>query len=260
MARELVRRGYLRQANEDYNAAKVTERGNAVLFKGERVLLAAPKSLPTSLSTEARPHPQLYERLRVVRKQLAEEREIPPYAVFHDATLWQMAARLPSYGGDLLRVHGVGERKAADFGEAVLACIDEYVRETGARAVEMPVQPAKQRRQREGLGPTVQATLELFRQGQNIAEIAANRQLALSTLEGHLAEAMEAGERIDLDRLVPQEKRRAIEEAIAEVGTEWLKPIMDRLGEGYSYAEIRLVRAATHREPEQDTGQSSVAT
>ncbi len=254
LARELVRRGYLRQAEEDYNAAKVTDRGHAVLFKGEQVMLAAPKSLPASPLTEMRTHPQLYERLRVVRKQLSEEREIPPYAVFHDTTLWQLAARLPASGEELLRVHGVGERKAADFGEIVLACIAEYVRETGAQPAEMPEQPAKQRQQREGLGTTVQLTLELFRQGQGIAEIAARRQLALSTVEGHLAEAMESGERLDLDRLVPPEKQRAIEAAIAEVGSERLRPIMDRLGEGYSYGELRFVRMALRRAETAATG------
>jgi ATP-dependent DNA helicase RecQ len=86
--------------------------------------------------------------------------------------------------------------------------------------------------------------LNLFRQGQDIATIAENRSLARSTVEGHLAEAIEAGEMVELDRLVSAERRQAIEAAIAEVGPERLGPIMDRLGDGYTYGELRLVRAA----------------
>ncbi len=75
-------------------------------------------------------------------------------------------------------------------------------------------------------------------------EIAAARGLALSTIEGHLAEAIEAGQRLDLARLVPEEKRRAIEAAIANLGPLPLKTLREHLGEEYSYAEIRYVKAA----------------
>ena len=64
-----------------------------------------------------------------------------------------------------------------------------------------------------------------------------------------MAEALEAGEAMDLGRLVAEEKRRAIAEAMAELGSAALRPIMDRLGDGYSYGELRLVRAALSRSP-----------
>lgn len=243
LTRELVWRGYLRQAEEEFNAAKVTEMGRAVLFKGERVLLAAPKKVPPRSLPEIGPHLPLYQQLRSLRKRLAEERGVPPHVIFSDTTLFQMVARPPTSREELLRVHGVGERKAADFGDTVLACIADYVRETGAEPVAPPERTEK-RRQPGELSPTVRTTLELFNHGQSIAEIAAARGLAVSTLEGQLAEAMEAGERVDLDRLVPLEKQRAIEAAMAEVGSERLKPVMEVLGDGYSYAELRFVRAA----------------
>ena len=74
-----------------------------------------------------------------------------------------------------------------------------------------------------------------------------DRGLTPSTVEGHLAEALEAGEPVDLGRLIADEKRHAIAEAMAELGSTVLRPIMDRLGEGYSYGELRLVRAALSR-------------
>ncbi len=76
-----------------------------------------------------------------------------------------------------------------------------------------------------------------------MAEIAAGRDLTLSTVENHLAEAIEAGEKVDIDRLIDEEKLRAIEAAIADLGPEPLRPVMDRLGAGYTYGELRIVRA-----------------
>ncbi len=85
---------------------------------------------------------------------------------------------------------------------------------------------------------------------EEVSELAGAYALGLldaderATIEDHLAKAMEAGEPVALDRLVIPDKRRAIEAAIDEVGLARLKPIMERLGEGYTYAELRFVRAA----------------
>lgn len=226
---------------------KVAERGRAVLFKGERVLLAAPPGIVAiSASKEMAPqfHEPLFDRLRALRKRLADEREVPPYVVFHDSTLKQMAAELPASREHLRRLHGVGERKALDYGDAFLACVAEYVEETGAKPAEQVERPRPRRRGVGELGSTIRTTLDLFHSGQSPTEIAVTRGLAISTIEGHLAEAMEAGEQVDLGRLVGEEKRLAIESAIAELGPASLKPIMEKLGEGYSYGELRFVRAS----------------
>jgi ATP-dependent DNA helicase RecQ len=136
MAAELMRRGYLAWVPGEAGAVKVTDRGHAVLFKGEQVRLPAPEGGAPDSSPAAQPHRALYERLRELRKRLADERGVPPYVVFHDATLGQIATTLPASREGLLRVHGVGERKATDFGAAVLECVAEYVREDRARAAE----------------------------------------------------------------------------------------------------------------------------
>lgn len=87
-------------------------------------------------------------------------------------------------------------------------------------------------------------TLELFRQGMNLEEIASARGLVRSTIEGHLVEAMEAGERVEIERLVSPEKLAEIRRAMELLGSELLGPVMEYLGEGYTYGELRLVRAA----------------
>ncbi|MHB1132787.1 MAG: DNA helicase RecQ [Chloroflexota bacterium] len=146
LAQALLRGGYARQAGERFNAVEVTELGHAVLFRGERVLLALPSgrtpvaaapradkgeqpSLASMVAPERAAGPlsqALFEQLRTLRKRLADERGVPPYVIFHDTTLREMATALPTTRAGLLRIRGVGERKAADFGDAFLGSIQSY--------------------------------------------------------------------------------------------------------------------------------------
>ena len=90
-------------------------------------------------------------------------------------------------------------------------------------------------------------TVALFNEGHSPLAVAAKRQLGLQAVEEHHATAIEAGEPLDFRRLVSEQKRLAIEAAIAELGPAPLKPIMERLGEGYSYGELKWVRARLGR-------------
>ena len=160
LARQLVAAGYLRRTEDEFNALKVTERGNAVLFRREQVLLPG------------------YEPRKRARRAL---------------------------NGSAIRAELTSEARR--------------------------------------LSATAERSLALFREGLSVEEIAEQRKLTSRTVEEHIAEAIEAGEGIDLDRLVLPERRASIETAIAEVGSELLRPIFERLGGACSYREISFVRA-----------------
>jgi ATP-dependent DNA helicase RecQ len=81
----------------------------------------------------------------------------------------------------------------------------------------------------------------------SVSEIAVERELSDRTIEGHLVEAIEAGEDVELDRLVTPEKQAAIADIMREIGDATLRPVIEQLGDGYSYAELNLVRAALRR-------------
>ena len=241
LARQLLLGGYASQDAERYHAVVITDKGYQVLFKGARVLIAAPpvvtpRANPASQTSAA--NLELFERLRRVRKRLADERGMPPYVVFHDTALRIMTADLPTSREALLRIPGVGERKAEEFGDAFLTEIAIFKRENGSPRPK----PA-------GLSATVRATLELFHQGENLSDIAVARGMTRDTVESHLVEALEHGEMLDLDRVVDAAKQPAIRAAFAAVGSTPLKPVMERLGAGYSYGELRLIRAADGRRP-----------
>jgi len=244
LSRELIRCGYVRQDEEAYNALKVTELGRKVLFEGEQVrMVARRKATSAPAPAEEHPYPDLFERLRALRKRLADERSLPPYVVFHDSVLKHLAASLPATPDQMLRIPGVGERKLVDYGGTFLSEIADYVQETGVQAAPLgPTAPAR-RPTRDGLGDTIRHTVQLFQSGKSVAAICDTRRLKRSTVEEHLAAALEAGEDVEIDRLVSAEKRRVIEAAMDELGDDYLGPVRERLGEEYTYWELKAVRA-----------------
>jgi len=131
IGRELVRLGYLRQATEKFNVLQLTDQGAAALRERQSIRL-------TKAVTVAKPAKHrageiscdeaLFDRLRRVRKMLADRRGVPPYIVFSDVSLRQMARFYPSNEEEFARINGVGERKLKEFGGLFMAEIAAYRR------------------------------------------------------------------------------------------------------------------------------------
>ncbi|MCC7416194.1 MAG: DNA helicase RecQ [Acidobacteria bacterium] len=130
---QLIGLGLLRQAGDQYPVLALTA-GGLALLKDERAcpgLTLARQRTPDTSAPRTRSRAEaeswegvdhtLFERLRAVRLAIARARGVPPYVIFHDATLREMARRRPASLGELLEVRGVGTRKAQDLGEAFLA-------------------------------------------------------------------------------------------------------------------------------------------
>ena len=125
--RQLLVQGHLRSEAERYGALRLTAKSRPLLRGDERISLrrdatvkrqrkAAPKP-----GQEVAPQDQgLWEELRELRRRLAEEAGVPPYVIFHDATLKEMLRRRPSSAEDLLTLHGVGQTKLNRYGAAFL--------------------------------------------------------------------------------------------------------------------------------------------
>jgi ATP-dependent DNA helicase RecQ len=129
LVRGLLRDGYISQTDDEFRVVKVTQKGTAVLVGGARVEMREVEAM-----TARAPDPRLeldqalFDRLRQLRKRLADERGLPPYVVFHDSTLRAMVARLPTNRDEMLGVPGVAARKLVDYGDAFLGAIHEYLR------------------------------------------------------------------------------------------------------------------------------------
>ncbi len=251
LGRSLIREGYLLQDPSNFNIVSITRRGADVLFRGERVSFARPPApaKPEATDDPGIAHPELFERLRRLRKRIADERGVPPYVVFPDTSLRQMSARLPATPDELLRVVGVGQRKAEAYGPAFLAEIAAFVSATGAAPQELPARPVLPPRSRTITG-TAQTSLDLFNQGLGLEAVARERGLAVTTVEAHIVEAIEGGAEVDISHAVSDAMIRDVEAVIARVGDELLRPIMDELGEDaeYTWGDLRLIRAWIRRQ------------
>jgi ATP-dependent DNA helicase RecQ len=131
---QLVAGGFLTREGAPYPVLRLTSDG-AALLKGERSCTlyreAAPakgKRARSRAAVSFGENPELFDALRAVRTRLARERGVPPYVIFHDTTLREMADRRPQTLDDLHDIHGIGAKKAADFGDAFLDAIRTYRR------------------------------------------------------------------------------------------------------------------------------------
>ena len=128
---QLVHKGLIRVDITAYAALRLTEAARPVL-KGEvPVQLAVPRlEFKPDKKTKQAPanyDRTLFTRLKHLRKVLAEENEVPPYVVFSDATLVDMACKLPVNRTTLLEVSGVGQTKLDRYGDAFIKLIDDYI-------------------------------------------------------------------------------------------------------------------------------------
>jgi ATP-dependent DNA helicase RecQ len=134
---QLVGQGFLTKSGE-YDILRVTPDGRDVLRGAitPKLLKPASTAKPRREAKAARESWQgvdrgLFEELRQLRRRLAEERGLPPFVVFSDATLRDLARRRPSTFDGLLEVHGIGDKKRAEYGGDFLSAVEQYCRDHG---------------------------------------------------------------------------------------------------------------------------------
>ena len=237
---QLINIGVIEIAYDQHYALRRGILADQVLYGSKTINLVRPDDAPKPVveKTKAKSETQrndLFERLRVLRKQLADEQNVPAYVIFTDTTLEDMARQQPITPDALRNVSGVGERKLHLFGKRFLDEITGYVRGTSV--------PGRVQAGEKPKGSTQLVTFDLFNQGMSIDQIAAERQLTSGSVAGHLVHLSQSGYSIDLASLIAPAKRQEIEKAIKLVGLEEgrLKPVFDYLGGKYDYGKLTLV-------------------
>lgn len=246
--RELIQLGYLQQANGEYPVLQLTDTSWRVLKGEEKVMLTAPAAAalpaapaPTKQSAEIA-HPALFQELKLLRRQMADRENVPPYIVFSDATLAELVTYLPLTTTDLAKISGFGDVKLAKYGDAFLDAVQTYcIRQRIGTNIHLKAPRQRPRKSKPEAGGSQRQSLQLFLDGNAVEEIAAQRNLAVSTIETHLAEFIRKGE-LDVRDLVPDENKvKTILRTLEEVGAYATGAVKERLGDHYSYGEIRAV-------------------
>jgi ATP-dependent DNA helicase RecQ len=249
----LVGRGLLVRGGQ-YPTLSVTGEGREALRPSASVSLpmletATMDTGPDAPATEYDAF--LFEKLRSLRLRLAGERGVPPYVVFGDASLQQMARYYPQSNETFLKVSGVGESKLQQFGAAFLTVIRDHAGPNGREdLLEGRVEsgPSAGRKDRKGssggIGNSVKETRGLLLQGMPLDEIARSRGFAVRTVVGHVVSLIESGDVSPAEYLVPTGDRLdKIRDAFRVHGYYELSPVREALGHDYSYDELQIARA-----------------
>lgn len=266
---QLIQLGYLEIAYEDYHKLRLTSKSHDVLFNGQKVQLFRPISIQQrkadaeretterlrreSAEPRLRARNALFDALRSLRSELALAQGVPPYIVFGDVSLEEMAAQMPINEEEILRISGVGERKMTSFGNAFLDCIRKFLDENpefAAQKSEMlrntppSVSPPKTSREpivKEKKVNTLYQTFELHEKGHSIDEIAALRSITRGTVIAHLQSLYEQDENINFNEIIAPHEIAQISEAIPLFGEEVrLRDLFDHFNNQISYDKLRF--------------------
>ncbi|MCA9028365.1 MAG: HRDC domain-containing protein, partial [Planctomycetaceae bacterium] len=240
---------------------QITETGWKLLKGDATPRLLVPASTPAARSGRGAsrkhdPHSwegvdrELFEALRGLRTEKANDLGLAPYMVFGDATLRDMARRRPTGDEAFLQVHGVGQKKCDDYAAEFTALIRDHCREQGLETDIDPPPPSelsqarvdvKKREKPNGPSAGAQASFVLFDEGKSIAEVAEGMGRATATVSGYFGEYLRQRHITDPVRWVDPEQIASIEKAISAVGADRLKPIREFLEGSSDYETIRIV-------------------
>jgi len=238
LSRSLLHQGLVDETTDGYRILKLNKLSWEVLRSQRSVQIAitqtsVEKALSETSSRSAEAE-ILFDRLRRLRKQLADSQSVPPYVVFADSSLKLMAQQQPQNIEDFAEISGVGTHKLTQYGQKFVSEIRAFCQEQ-----KLPVAlPAS----------THMVTMQFYQQGLSVEEIAKKRGFTERTIITHLSELLEMKQPVDLNRLVSQELQKPIIQAIKTVGADSLKTLREHLGEDYRYEDIQLVRAWWRRE------------
>jgi ATP-dependent DNA helicase RecQ len=262
---QLVDVGLLEVAGGEYPLLALTAESKMVLTGKREVTLFEPKRSTITKPSEAiaagagsslgDAEKGLYESLRELRKRIAEERGVPPYVVFNDVTLEELARVRPGSAERLLGVRGIGSIKLKEFGEQFVSHITQYCaqhglavdaakgsRATGTRRERVKHEVSEvQRDKPRSARADVTRCIE---KGMSLEGIAKEVGLSVSTVASYVANWIEETKPGSAEPWVSKAIAERVEAAIDVVGdAQKLRPLWDELGGKVSYEEIRLVLA-----------------
>ncbi len=190
----------------------------------------------------------LFETLRQLRRAIANEMSVPPFVVFSDATLDELARSRPTTPAAFLKVKGVGQKKLESFGARFLAAIAQHGERHGVEATAAaPREPVATPDIAHEDGPVRAAAraeaAALFRAGTGIDDCVSQLGRAMSTVVGYLVEWIAQERPASIAPWVAPALQARVEQAMRDSEDGRLKPVFEALGGDVPYEVLRIVGA-----------------
>lgn len=215
----------------------LTPLANKILFEGEKIQLAhlnQKAAMVKTAAAEETPIEGLLEKLKAYRFELAKQTGVPAYVIFSDASLKDMVNKLPSSEAAFSEITGVGQAKLEKYAESFLKLI-------AAHQNTQYTKTKKSKKPKGKKGDTHKKSFELFQEGFSVKEIAEKRDLAETTIYGHLMRVHETGIEIDLHQLITPQEMEKVQNAREKVeNPEALRSYFEYFEEQIPYWKIKL--------------------
>ena len=266
LSRQMIQKGLLQQ-DEQFGSLKLTQQAADVL-KGKApffAMLQQPVAEGTRINGSGKDtvglggNSELVNILKNERKKLADAANVPPYAVFSDRSLQEMAHYFPHSESSFLQIHGVGQAKVSKYADQFLALIADFCRQHSLQeksnqqaASTAPAKNKTRSGQAGSVGSKTLQVVERYEAGESVAQIAASMKVKDNTVYTHLYKYVLSGKHLlALEHLInevdvtPQQIEHALG-AFDEHGTERLKPIFDAFADkpnyDIKYEQLHLLR------------------
>ncbi|MBU1262178.1 RecQ family ATP-dependent DNA helicase, partial [bacterium] len=246
LSRQFIQKGLMTQDME-FGGLKLTQKAYNV-FAGREVVMGMLEEERVDY-TKTREMEQeydhiLFEVLRKKRKELADKANLPPYVIFPDKTLIEMAVYFPQSNESLLGIYGLGSTKLERYGKIFLDIICQYCHEH-----QIEEQPKRRKREKLGFAKKQRHIIvgEEFNAGKSVEEIMTDFDIKCSTVLNHLLEYIKEGYALRSDGLlslstISPDQQTAVLMAFEKLGTAYLKPIFEALGGNIGYDELRILQ------------------
>lgn len=252
IAQQLVQQGLLEQSNDLYRVLRLTPKGSQVLRERQPIQGILPPAEATAAARKKRGEIEydhdLFALLRAKRKELAQAAGVPPYVIFSDRTLAEIAAYFPMNPQGLKRINGIGQVKFERYATVLLDLVQGFCQERGLQE-KLPKKGGEDRPARQTVGkPRYVMVGEAYNAGQSISALMQEYGVQRGTILDHLATfALEGNSlRQDDDFLslldLPGKQQAAALQAFAQLGSKFLKPVFEQLGGTVSYDNLKIVR------------------
>lgn len=227
---QMLNLGLIEIAYHESNALKILEEGHKVLQGKKKIALAKPviieeKLIPQAKSKEKKLSSSnlLFDKLKTLRTALAKKEGVPPYIIFSDKSLIDMAHQLPTDKESFLEIHGVGQRKADLFGALFIEQIKEFKQQNSA-----------------GKEASYIVSQKLYEENYSTEDIAEKRGVKKATIIQHLMQAYTENPS-KLSRILAKNEYKTIIDAYQTIGKpDKLKPIFEQLNGSACYEHIRI--------------------
>ena len=246
LARQLLSMGYLKQEGE-FHTLSLTAKALESLRKREPILGVVQEA--ERVKKEKKKVEELdYQRglfaiLRQKRKDMADEAGVPPYVIFSDRTLMEMAAYFPRSTESLLTISGVGQVKARQYGDPFLEVVRSYCEKHGIKEKRKETV-----REKSDANRRFMLVGEMYNSGKTVRDLAEQYRVTTATIVDHLTRYLLAGNALrmgaDLASLtkVTPDLRTAAFSAFDEHGTALLRPIFEQLNASLDYYDLKVLR------------------